>query len=225
MLLMLKDLADNFFLRRLHSLSGVVPIGGFLFFHLFANSSALVSAESYNTIIDFLRGLPFVEYIEWFVLFIPIGFHAIYGIIINSTAKPNQFQYSHMDNWRYFLQRATGAFAMVYILYHIIQFKTVEELDYNYIAMTLASGQVIPGMPELPFLNPFSIYWFYIISLLAINYHFSNGIWSFCITWGITVGKKSQMMVGIASVGVFFLLMAMGVLTVNHLADAGKAML
>ncbi len=221
---MLNDIQNNFFLRRLHSLSGILPIGGFLFFHLFANSTALVSAESYNAVIDFLRGLPFVEYIEWLVLFIPIGFHAIYGVMINATAKPNQFKYSHWDNWRYFLQRATGAVAMVYILYHIIQFKTVEELDYDYIAVTLAGTQTIPGLPELPLLNPFSIYWFYILSLLAIVYHFSNGIWSFCITWGITVGKKSQIMVGLASVGVFFVLMAMGVLTVNHLADAGKAL-
>lgn len=220
---MFKNLQDNFYLRRLHSLSGILPIGGFLVFHLFANSTALVSPESYNSVINFLRDLPFVEYIEWLVLFIPIGFHAIYGIIICSTAKPNHIQYPHLENWRYIVQRGTGMIALFYIAYHIWQFKTVHELDYNYIAKTLAGSQTIPGLPLIPFINPFSVYWFYLISLLSINYHFANGLFGFCITWGITVGPRSQKAVSLLGIVVFIVLTAMGVLTINHLAEAGTA--
>lgn len=220
----LKELQNNFWLRRLHSLSGMLPIGGFLVFHLFANSTALVSADNYNAVINFLRSLPFVEYIEWLVLFIPIGFHALYGILISTTARPNHMQYKGLENFRYILQRSTGIIAMVYIYYHIMQFKTVENLDYNYIAKTLAGTQSIPGLMNLPYLNPFSVYWFYVVSLVSINYHFANGLWGFCITWGITIGKRSQEAVTWIGVLVFATLTYIGIETINHLAAAGATL-
>ncbi|MCH2227797.1 MAG: hypothetical protein MK033_08480 [Candidatus Caenarcaniphilales bacterium] len=222
---MLKDIKNNYLLRRLHSLSGILPIGLFLIFHLSANSVSIFSAENYNLIINFLRSLPFVELIEWAVLFLPIAFHAIYGVIIYKTAKPNHFQYSYIENWRYILQRATGMIALVYIIYHIFQFRTVHELDYNYIAKSLASTQSIDFLPQIPLINPFSIYWFYIIGIVSSVYHLANGIWSFCITWGITVGKKSQTAVLALSVMVFIILNAMGIMTCNSLAEAGAKLL
>lgn len=225
MKMMFKNLQDNFFLRRLHSLSGMVPIGAFLIFHLLANSTAIFSAENYNTIINFLRAIPFVEYVEWLVLYIPIIFHAVYGVVIYTTAKPNHWQYSHLENWRYILQRITGVIALVYIYYHIMQFKLVHDLDYNYIAKTLAGTQHIPGIIEIPYINPFSVYWFYLISLVAINYHFANGIWGFCITWGITIGKKSQQFMSLVSLVVFAVLTYIGVETINHLANAGAKLI
>ena len=176
----------------MHSLSGIFPIGIFMVFHLFANSVSIFSADNYNLIINFLRSLPFVELIEWLGIFLPIIFHAAYGIIIYTTAKPNQLQYRYSENWRYIFQRLTGVIALVYISFHILQFKTVHNLDYNYIAESLASYQYIEFLPSIPVLNPFSIYWFYVIGLISTIYHFCNGIWSFCITWGITVGSKSQ---------------------------------
>lgn len=222
---MLKALSDNFLLRRLHSLSGIAPIGLFLCFHLFANSTAIFNPENYNTIINFLRSIPFLEELEWIALFGPIAFHAIYGVIIASSAKPNHVQYSNSENWRYFLMRATGMIALVYIIYHILQFRLVEDLDYSYIAKSMAGTQEISFLPSIPFLNPFSIYWFYIIGIVSITYHFANGIWSFCITWGITVSKKSQQIVATLSLVVFLALTFLGVATTNHLYDVGKAMI
>jgi succinate dehydrogenase / fumarate reductase, cytochrome b subunit len=221
---MFKNLQNNFLLRRLHSLSGILPIGGFMVFHLFANSIAIFSAENYNILIEVLRSLPFVEYIEWLVIFIPIIFHAVYGILIYTTAKPNHLQYSHLENWRYILQRATGVIALVYIYYHVIQFKTVEELDYHYIAKSLAGTQSISWAPELPLLNPFSVYWFYVIGLLSTIYHFANGLWSFCITWGITIGKRSQDAVSALGLVVFLVLSYISIETLNHLAEVGRGL-
>jgi succinate dehydrogenase / fumarate reductase cytochrome b subunit len=33
---------------------------------------------------------------------------------------------------------------------------------------------------------------FYIIGVVSAAFHFANGMWSFCVTWGITVGPKAQ---------------------------------
>ena len=221
---MLKNLQDNFLLRRLHSLSGMLPIGGFMVFHIFANSTAMFSAENYNLIIDFLRGLPFVEEVEWILIFGPIIFHALYGVLIYTTAKPNHMQYSGLENFRYILQRITGMVALVYIYFHIVQFKTVENLDYNYVAQSLSGTQAIDWAPAIPFLNPFSIYWFYVIGLLSTIYHFSNGLWGFCITWGITVGKRAQDAVSVIGVITFIVLSYISIETLNHLAEVGKAL-
>jgi len=221
---MFKNLQNNFLLRRLHSLSGVFPVGLFMVFHLFANSVSIFSADNYNFIINFLRSLPFVELIEWGGIFLPIIFHAAYGIVIYSTAKPNHIQYSYLENWRYIFQRLTGLIALVYITYHVLQFKTVNDLDYNYIAQSMASYQRIDFLPEIPFLNPFSIYWFYVIGLISTIYHFCNGIWSFCITWGITVGKKSQDAVLVISSILFLALSALSILTINSLYTVGLSM-
>lgn len=222
---MLKALSDNFLLRRLHSLSGIVPIGLFVCFHLFANSTAIFSAENYNVIINFLRSIPFLHYVEWAAIFGPLLFHAVYGIIIASSAKPNHVQYKNSENWRYFLMRVTGMIAFVYILFHIFQFRLVEDLDYNYMAKSMVSMQDIPYLPAIPFINPFSVYWFYIIGIVSITFHFANGVWSFCITWGITVSKESQKLVAVLSLVIFLVLTFLGVATTNHLYEAGKAMI
>jgi len=194
-------------------------------FHLFANSTALFNPDQYTAIINFLRSIPFLEIVEWAALFIPIGFHAIYGVLIYTTAKPNHLQYSHLENWRYILQRVTGMIALVYIIYHILQFRLVHDLDYNYVAKSMAGYQEIPGLMQIPFINPFSIYWFYIIGIVSIVYHFANGIWGFCITWGITVGKKSQLAVTYLALFVFIVFTYIGVVTTNHLAEVGKTLL
>lgn len=206
----------------MHSLSGIFPVGIFLVFHLFANSVSIFSADNYNLIINFLRSLPFVELIEWAGIFLPIIFHAAYGIIIYTTAKPNHFQYRYSANLRYVFQRLTGLIALVYIAFHIIQFKTVHNLDYNYVAESLASYQMIDILPSIPFLNPFSVYWFYVIGLVSTIYHFCNGIWSFCITWGITIGSKSQNAVLAASSVLFVVLSLLSIATLNSLYEVGS---
>ena len=50
----------SFLLRRLHSLSGIVPIGLFLLEHFISNAEAFKGAEAYGAQVKFLNILPFV---------------------------------------------------------------------------------------------------------------------------------------------------------------------
>jgi succinate dehydrogenase / fumarate reductase cytochrome b subunit len=43
----------------------------------------------------------------------------------------------------------------------------------------------------------------FLVGTLASVFHFTNGIWTFCITWGITVGQRAQRTVRAASMGAF----------------------
>ncbi|PKL33611.1 MAG: hypothetical protein CVV40_00530, partial [Planctomycetes bacterium HGW-Planctomycetes-2] len=83
-----------FLLRRLHSLSGIVPIGLFLFFHLLTNSSIVwglsdsshhpevhAGAATYQHEVDFIHSMPALPLIEVFGLWLPIGFHAVLGVL------------------------------------------------------------------------------------------------------------------------------------------------
>ena len=161
-------------------------------------------------------------------IYIPLIFHAGYGVIITSTAQKKYFtRVDNVENIRFVFQRLTGGIALLYLVYHILQFRLVHDLDYNYIAKSIASAQMVLPIDAISFLNPLPIspYWFYVIGLVAIVYHLANGLWGFCITWGITVGKKSQMAVTLLGIGIFVVFSTIGVMTINHLAEAGKALL
>src|SRR5271165_1090261 len=72
----------SFLLRRLHSLSGIVPIGLFLFEHFISNAEAFKGAEAYGKQVAFLNSLPFVVGLELFGIWIPILYHGLYGVYI-----------------------------------------------------------------------------------------------------------------------------------------------
>ena len=67
----------SFVLRRLHSLTGIIPVGAFLFEHiLISNSTAITGPEAYARQVSFLANLPLVFFLELFGIWIPIAYHA-----------------------------------------------------------------------------------------------------------------------------------------------------
>src|SRR5436853_6354197 len=80
----------EFLLRRLHSLSGIVPVGAFLFEHIVvSNGTAINGPTAYAHQVRFLGSLPFVFFLELFGIWLPIAFHGGYGVWIWLKAKPN----------------------------------------------------------------------------------------------------------------------------------------
>jgi succinate dehydrogenase / fumarate reductase cytochrome b subunit len=47
---------------------------------------------------------------------------------------------------------------------------------------------------------------FYVIGVTSALFHFCNGIFTFCITWGLTVSERSQALVQRLALGLFFVL-------------------
>jgi succinate dehydrogenase / fumarate reductase, cytochrome b subunit len=58
--------------------------------------------------------------------------------------------------------------------------------------------------------NPFGL-WFMLIGVVAATFHFSNGLWSFFIHWGITVGPRSQRVSAYFSGAMFLAFGTMGI--------------
>ena len=184
-------------LRRLHSLSGVVPIGFYLLFHiLFENTYVLRGGDVWWKHSESLRQLPFQMAVEALLLWIPISYHAIYGIFITATAAPNSAGYGYTRNLQYTLQRITGILALAFIGFHVATTRGyfyVTGIDADYARM------------HSFMINPIFLS-FYIIGTLSCVYHFTNGIFTFCITWGITQGPRAQMMVNYACIALFVIL-------------------
>ncbi|MFY4774670.1 succinate dehydrogenase cytochrome b558 subunit [Metabacillus sp. RGM 3146] len=171
----------EFAYRRLHSLLGVLPLGLFLLEHLIVNHFATGGAESFNKAAGFMESLPFVYVLEILIIFLPLLYHSILGIYIAFTASSNLTRYGYFRNWMFMLQRFTGVLTFIYIVWHIYQtrFQAAMGAEVNY------------DMMANIFHNPFMVA-FYVVGLVSTVFHFSNGLWSFLVTWGITVSPRSQ---------------------------------
>src|SRR5216684_5154017 len=80
----------SFLLRRLHSLSGIVPVGAFLLEHiLISNATAINGPEAYAAQVKFLGSLPLVLTLEALGIWLPIAFHGLYGFYIWYRGESN----------------------------------------------------------------------------------------------------------------------------------------
>src|SRR6266403_2156423 len=71
----------SYLLRKLHSFTGILPVGAFLAEHFWSNSAALVSPEKYNAVSQELQTIPFRLIVEWGAIFLPMVLHgaALHG--------------------------------------------------------------------------------------------------------------------------------------------------
>ena len=192
----------HFWLRRLHSLSGIVPVGGFLAFHLYENYTATKGADAYNRMTRTLQDLPFAVAMEVLIIVVPLFFHGVYGLFITSTAKPNVISNSYVRNGMYFFQRVTGVIVFAFILFHLWTTRLVQLQDHESLDLFRQVQAAVA--------NPW-IYAFYLAGILSATFHLANGIWSFSIVWGLTIGPKAQRRMLYVSAAVFLVLSYIGV--------------
>ena len=175
----------HFVLRKLHSLTGILPIGAFLCFHLFENSLAVKGGDYfYEHVVLTIDGIPYIQIMEILFIAIPILFHGLYGFWIWYSGKSNVSSYGYLRNWMYWVQRVSGLIAFVFILTHVFGTR-IQVLLGNITKVELFDH--LAGTLD----NPLWIAW-YVVGILASIIHFSNGLWLLLITWGITIGRASQ---------------------------------
>src|SRR5215204_3560802 len=116
-------ISNTFLLRKLHQLTGIVPLGAFLFVHFFTNSKAMSGDKVFNDAVADIHHIPYLLFVEIFGIFVPLLFHSIYGIIISGEARVNNFNYGYGRNWFYLFQRITGVFLFFFIFFHILNFR------------------------------------------------------------------------------------------------------
>ncbi len=194
----------KFLFGKLHSLLGVVPIGAFLIMHLSTNFQATKGPETFNAWAGFLESLPFLLFLEVVFIYLPILYHGVYGLYVAFQASPNLGNFGTFRNWMFVLQRVTGIIAFIFIIWHVweTRFARDPHLEDFY---SLMSGILS---------NP-AMYIFYLVGVLATVFHFSNGMWSFLVSWGVTIGPRAQKMSTYVWAVVFILLSIVSVMSIN----------
>jgi succinate dehydrogenase / fumarate reductase, cytochrome b subunit len=193
----------SFLLRRLHSLTGIIPVGAFLLEHiLISNSTAITGPAAYERQVSFLANLPLVFFLELFGIWIPILFHGLYGFYIWYRGDGNTVAYPWTGNWMYTVQRWTGGIAFAYIVWHTwtMRFTGTDlhdhpDLSFHKVALEVAHPLLLA---------------FYVVGLVCASWHFAYGIWLFSAKWGIVSGEKAQQRLLRVCLGFFLLLSVVG---------------
>ncbi len=191
-------------LRRLHSLTGVIPLTAFIFFHFFANSFSTVGEEAFDGVVKQLRGMPFLDAIEWGLLFSPFIFHMLYGMYIISTSRANTGRLTYGRNWAFVAQRVTAIIVFVFIIYHVVSIRYMDAHN------TMRVHAVMHQKLSQPF-----TYWWYMVGIACTCFHLANGVCTFMMTWGITTGRNAQRFAAVGMTAVGLVLFVVGVSAVN----------
>ena len=190
-------LRHEFAIRRLHSLSGIIPLGVYMVIHLATNASLLDSTQSFQRAVYAIHGLGgMLAVVEWVFILGPLLFHGLLGVWIVTTGRSNLAHYRLPGNRRYSWQRWTGLIALVFLLVHVFHLHGWFHVDpwlellrplglaafkpYN-AASTLAmamDGWIWPT--------------FYLVGVMATVYHLANGLWTAGITWGLWITPTAQ---------------------------------
>jgi len=217
-------------LRRLHALAGAVPLGAFLVLHLVEQSAVLRAADGHGQSL-LGAGSPGLLALEILLVYVPLCFHAGYGVLTSleqararrqAGAAPTAGRLARRAIDRGALQLATGVVVGLFLLAHLWQFRVrlwtgdLEPADFLDELCAGLSSTAFGGLP-LTALG-------YLIALGAVAFHFSNGLYGACRTWGIALGERgARAATGLfvaAGVGLF----ALGAITVIYLATGSVSL-
>ncbi len=222
----------DFLIRRLHSLSGLVPVGGYMIIHLLVNASVLESPATFQKNVYQIHSLgALLPLVEWAFIFIPLLFHAIIGMVIIAGALPNTNQYRYGPNYRYTLQRVTGMIAFAFIMVHVFHMhgwlhadiwlenlvKPLGGAQFKPFNAASTAGEALQGIGYLVF---------YVIGVLSCVYHLANGIWTMGITWGVwtSPAAQSRALKVCGGLGVLLAVVSMGALFGMQRTGHGRAL-
>ena len=178
-------LCTDFYIRRIHSILGIVPIGIFLCLHLTLNSSAILGVDAWSAVIDGMRNVPFIILGELFIIAIPILFHAIYGFYIVYLSDMPLLRYQYVKNWMFILQRVTAVITTIFVIDHVLFVRILTDSTLDVMsAMANALHTPVGFILEL-------------IGIWASIFHFTNGIFTFLVTWGVLQGDRIQKVVSL----------------------------
>ncbi len=178
-------LHTDFYIRRIHSILGIFPIGIFLCFHLMLNSAAIFGVDAWSMVIDGMRSVPMIVLAEIFIIALPILFHTIYGFYVVYLSDLPLLRYQYLRNWMFVLQRVTAVITTIFVVYHVIFVRIITDSTMDVMkAMADVLQTPIGFVLEL-------------IGVWAAIYHFTNGLFTFFITWGIFHGERIQKVVSV----------------------------
>jgi succinate dehydrogenase / fumarate reductase cytochrome b subunit len=195
--------------RRLHSLTGLVPVGAFLVFHLRTNTESARGADAYDAAARRLQGLPFSLAAEILLIALPLVFHGVYGLYLSAAVEPGSPRPTRARVALSRLQRATGLVVFVFLFFHLWTARLVQIRDhpsvdlFRLIQAALASRW---------------IYALYVAGILAAIVHLAAGVWTSADAWGLLRTRGARAITGLLAAAVFAVLAAWGAISLRGFA-------
>lgn len=189
-------------LKKLHALSGVLPLGAFVVIHIWVTSAVTSSRDVYDRQIGWLHSGWFLGLLEIVLVVAPLLYHAVYGTW--RSLQPRDPDHAYDTDLMVSLERASGVVVLVFVAAHFWEFRgqtwngTLPVSSYSTkLVEDLSSTQ--RGVP-----------WIaagYFIGIAATCFHLVNGMTSFLTTWGYTrseaARRRARILVRVAGVTVF----------------------
>ena len=187
-------------LRRIHSLTGTIPLGVFLLEHFAVNAFALGGAESFRRVTSGIGGIPLLAAIEIAGIAVPLLVHGVLGILI-ATELPERGSPAWPDR-REIVQRATGLLLLPYLIYHVWSTRLSPDVLTRHAELFEVMRRQVSGWGGFAF---------HAIGVSLAAWHLGNGLPGFARRFRLARTPRSERAVARASGALSLALAALGV--------------
>jgi succinate dehydrogenase/fumarate reductase cytochrome b subunit (b558 family) len=166
------------FVRRVLSVTGIVPLGVFLLGHLALNARALRGDAAFTRGILVLHRVPALALFEWLLLLAPLLLHAGIGTWLVLTKRPLAPTSPYPPALRTAV-RATGIAAFAFLAMHLPELRfrmpaarlTGHELSTVLVADLSSTWHGVPWRGVA-----------YLVGTACVTFHFASGLWALVVT-------------------------------------------
>jgi succinate dehydrogenase / fumarate reductase cytochrome b subunit len=173
--------------RRIHSLAGLL-FGAFLAVHLGIAASA-VSPSAFETNAGALRAFterfPAFEFIALgipLLVVVAIGVH----LLAEAGLSPTRKRCKRGGRVRYFLQRSSAVVILAFIAFHVLTLS-----HWGLHGGSYDSRHAFVSVAAALRANP-AVEALYLLAIVAVSYHFANGLWTGAIAWGALESDRAK---------------------------------
>lgn len=162
-------------LRRLFSLTGVVPLGAFLVVHVVVNARAVRGGQAFADSADALTRIPALPVIELLFVLLPLVLHAAVGLWLVASRQPLT-EPSPYPAGVAAAMRVTGLVALAFLAMHL------PELRGRGLLRSPTGGELATRLAEDLSSTWHGLPWraaAYLIASACIVFHFGAGLWGF----------------------------------------------
>ena len=161
-------------LKRLHSLTGMIPLGAFLIEHLVVNAFALGGPPAFRHATGTLGRIPFLTALELALIAAPLAVHSVLGILIATELRADG-----RPDWpdaRTAFQRVTGLLVLPYLIYHVWSTRLSPDVTRH--------GADLFAIMAKQVRTPGGLL-FHVLGVTIVACHFGNGLRGFAVRWGL----------------------------------------
>lgn len=191
--------------RRLHSLTGVAPLGAFLVYHLWVNWPACNDREAW-----LVRRLLVGSVLEsWIAALFAVCLAVHVALSVAFLRESDTAPLLGSPGLRR-LQQITGGVALLFIVYHLYQVTA-----FRFGSEIIAGGAYDVlwselGMPLRMFI--------YVVGVSAVFFHFAQGLCRAVVRWNLLSSKRGLTAARYLAGAIGFLLWGMSLQLISHFA-------